>query len=69
MPVIERDLDGKSRIVMPKDFTKDWGSKILIHPNYCAIVLRPKSASLEDVIRSVEILLDDLRHQLEIERR
>jgi len=66
MPVIERDLDGKSRVVVPKDFTEKWGDKILIHPNYCAIVLRPKNVKLREAIKSVQILFEDMCHQLEL---
>lgn len=66
MPVVERDLDEKSRLVVPKDFTKRWGDRILIHPNYCAIVLRPINVDLKEAIKSVEILFEDMCHQLEV---
>jgi len=68
MPAIEREFDQRGRLTIPQDYIKTWGEKVVIHPNYCSAVIRPKKVSLEDAIKSVEILLDDMRHQLEIQK-
>ena len=68
MPAVERDFDKRGRVTIPQDYIKEWGEKVVIHPNYCSAVLRPKKVSLENAIKSVEILLDDMRHQLELEK-
>lgn len=69
MPAIEREFDQRGRITIPQDYIRNWGVKVVIHPNYCSAVIRPKNVSLEDAVNSVEILLADMYHQLELQKR
>ena len=62
MPAIERPIDERSRIVLLKDILKNWGDCAIVRPNTYSIIVHPKSAKLGHVIRSTEILLEDLRH-------
>jgi len=66
LPEIERELDERNRMVLPKDIFEKWGNKILISPNSFAAVIYPKNSDLEHVIKSTEILLEDLRHRAEV---
>lgn len=68
MPAVEREFDQRGRVTIPQDYIKEWGMKVVIHPNYCSAVIRPKKVSLEDAIRSVEILITDMYHQLELQK-
>jgi len=68
IPKYERPLDDKNRVVLPRDVTNKWGKEIVFRPNTYASIVHPKGVELEHVIRSVEILLEDLRHQLEVEK-
>lgn len=67
--VLERQIDDKNRVTLPEEMLKKWEETVLIHPNYCAVVIRPKNVSIDDAIRSVEILLDDMRHQKELDEK
>lgn len=67
-PVVEIELDERGRFVIPKNFRGNWGKKLAFHPNYCAGVIRPTRVSLEEAIKSVEILLTDMYHQLELQK-
>lgn len=66
---IERDLDNNNRLTFPMRITKRWGGRAIIHPATCAIIVRPKNIPLKDAIRSVEILLEEMRHELELQRK
>jgi len=45
------------------------GYDLLAQLNANSGVLYPKDADKKDVIRSVEIILEDLRHQVELEKK
>ncbi|MEM2618625.1 MAG: hypothetical protein QW356_03955 [Candidatus Hadarchaeales archaeon] len=68
MPEIEKELDERNRLVLPKEIFDKWGNRIVIYPNSFAAVIFPKNCDLEHVIKSTEILLADMKHKLEVER-
>jgi len=68
MPEIEKEVDERGRIVLPKDIFEKWGDKITIAPNSFSAIIYPKNTPLAHVIKSTEILLDDLRHRNEVEK-
>lgn len=67
LPAIERELDDRDRIVLTRDIF-NFGKKVIISPNTFSAIMYPKGTSLEHVIKSTKILLEDLEHQLEAER-
>lgn len=67
MPALEREIDKRGRVTIPPDFVKNWGNKIIIHPDYCASLIRPKNVPLREAIKSTKILVADMEHQLEME--
>jgi DNA-binding transcriptional regulator/RsmH inhibitor MraZ len=67
MPKILRPVDSKGRIVLPKDLLENWNCKeVVLHPNAFATLVTPKGADLKKVIRSIEILLEDIKNQAEV---
>lgn len=50
---------------LPRQIVKAWGFQLKLLPNNSAGILYPKEAEYEDVIKSVEILLQDLRLRAE----
>lgn len=65
---IEKELDERNRVVLPKEVFEKWGNRIVITPDSFSAVIYPKGTSLEHVIRSTEILLEDLKHRLQAEK-
>jgi len=45
------------------------GYELIAQLNATSGVFYPKDASKQDIIRSVEIILDDLKHQAELEKK
>lgn len=45
------------------------GYDLIAQLNATSGVMYPKNADKKDVIRSVEIILEDLRHQVELEKK
>lgn len=62
-------LNEKGYGSIPKELRDSWGKKLRIIPNDSAGVIFGKSTPLEDVEKSVEILLEDVRHRREKEER
>ena len=52
-----------------KNIVEALGYDLYAQLNATSGILYPKSADLEDVIRSVEIILEDLRHQAILEQK
>jgi len=52
-----------------KKFIDALGYDLLAQLNATSGVIYPKDADKEDVIRSVEIILEDLKHQAELEKK
>lgn len=74
MTSADRLVDDKGRLVLQRDTFKSWRKNkqnrrliVTVRPNAFAILVHPKSLPLEHVIRSTEILLDDLQHQQQVE--
>ena len=67
MPKMVRPVDGKGRVVLPKDLLENWKCrKVALHPNAFVALVTPEGADLKKIIRSVEILLEDLKNQAEV---
>ena len=67
MPKMVRPVDERGRVVLPKDLLDNWKCReVALHPNAFAALVTPKGADLKKVIRSVEILLEDLKNQAEV---
>lgn len=45
------------------------GYELIAQLNATSGVFYPKDASKQDIIRSVEIILEDLRHQVELDKK
>lgn len=54
---------------MPKVIVEALGYHLKAKPDRYAMVVYPEGMNVAQVVRSVEILLADLRHQEEVERR
>jgi hypothetical protein len=67
MPKMVRPVDGKGRVVLPKDLLENWKCReVALHPNAFVALVTPEGADLKKIIRSVEILLEDLKNQAEV---
>jgi hypothetical protein len=53
---------------LPRQLVKAWGFELKLLPNNSAGILYPKEADYEAVIKSVEILLQDLRLRAEMKK-
>lgn len=72
MSSIDRPVDSKGRVVLQHDVVQTWRAsddhlRVTMRPNAFAILLHPKFLPLKHIIRSTEILLEDLQHQREVE--
>lgn len=65
---IKRSVDEHCRVVLVRSVLKRWGDRVIMQPSSFSIIVHPKNVKLEHVIKSTEILLRDLRHQLEVEK-
>jgi len=54
---------------LPKELVEAWGFKLKLLPNQQAGVLYPEGARLEDVLRSLEILIEDIKLRIEVKSR
>lgn len=54
---------------MPRELYETLGSKLRAVANRKAVALYPEGASLEDVIVSLKLILQDLEHAIQLERR
>lgn len=52
---------------IPKEIVEALGHRLKAKPNRYAMVVYPEGTSVSQVVRSVEILLADLKHQEEVE--
>jgi hypothetical protein len=48
---------------VPKEIYQTFGTNLKMVANYFAAVIFREDAALQDVIRSLEIILEDLRHR------
>jgi hypothetical protein len=59
-----RPVDGRGRVVLPRDLLEGWGCKrVALYPGAFAALVAPEGADLKRVIRSAGILLEELRSQ------
>jgi hypothetical protein len=66
MVKFETKWDKNFKIYIPKEIRKAFKTnRLVIMPNSFAAVMFPRGNQIERVIKSVEILLADLKHQLE----
>lgn len=52
-----------------KEIIAALGYDLIAQLNATSGIMYPKNADKEDVIRSIEIILEDLRHQVELEKK
>jgi bifunctional DNA-binding transcriptional regulator/antitoxin component of YhaV-PrlF toxin-antitoxin module len=62
-----RPVDGKGRVVLPKDLLENWKCKeVELRPDAFVALVSPRGADPRKVIRSIEILLEDIKNQAEV---
>ena len=68
MVIFKQKLDRNKKIYIPKPL-RNAGFKdtLIIMPNYRAAVIYPVQTDLKEVERSLQILLEDLKHQIAVE--
>lgn len=60
-------INEKQRLAyIPKEIVNTMGNVLKIKPDQFAMIAYPDGIDLEHVIKSVEILLEDLKHQKEV---
>ena len=69
MVEFELKLNTKGYGSIPVELRKSWGHRMTIIPNDTAGVIFGKDTNLKDVERSLEILLDDVKHRRERKER
>jgi len=63
-------INEKQRLAyIPKEIVNTMGNVLKIKPNQFAMIVYPDGIDLEHVIKSVEILLEDLKHQKEVKKQ
>jgi len=63
------NLNDKGYGSFPRELRNSWGRRLTVIPNDSAGVVFSKETSLEDVEKSMEILLADIRHRREREEQ
>lgn len=66
---LECILDSRNRLNLPVKITRNWGTPVILDVWTCAGAIYPSNVSLEDAVNSVEILIADMYHQLELQER
>ena len=69
MVQFELKLNTKGYGSIPVELRKSWGHRMTIIPNDSAGVIFGENTDLMDVERSLEILLDDVKHRRERKER
>ena len=54
---------------LPRQIVKALGNKLRMLPNSKAAIIYGEGTTLPDVLRSIEILTEDLRHRIEMEKQ
>jgi len=54
---------------IPKEIAETLGSKVTAIGNCVAVVFYPENVSLEDVVRSLEIIQKDLEHAIKLKQK
>lgn len=62
-------LDSRNRLNLPVKITRNWEAPIIFDVWACAGAIYPSNVSLENAVNSVEILLADMYHQLELQEK
>ena len=52
---------------MPKEIVQALGFKLKAIPNRAAVLLYPEGIPLEDVLKSLDIIRDDLEHAIQLQ--
>jgi len=63
------NIDQRGRVVIPRYITDFWKSDVNIYRGTFSVVIAPTNIELKDVIVSTEILVEDMKHQLEMEKK
>lgn len=69
MPRIKVKIDDRNRITLPKVIADNFKDGVYLSPNTVTLLIMKQNASLDDVIRSTELLLEMLKHEKELEER
>lgn len=54
---------------LPRQVIKTFGNKLKMVPNSKAAIIYRDGTTLRDVLRSIEIITEDLRHRIEMEKQ
>ena len=69
MPKYELKMDDRHRITLPEPVANSIGRELHLSPNTITALIHKKDASLEDIIKSTELLVETLKHELELQRK
>ena len=69
MVELECKITESGVLYIPKEIRQCFGRRMKIIPNATAAVFFPANASLEDVKKSLEIIMADLEHRIRLKRR
>ena len=69
MPRFDLKVDARHRITLPEPIVNSIGRELHLSPNTITALIRKKDASLEDIIKSTELLVETLKHELELQRK
>lgn len=63
------NIDSRGRVVIPSYILNYWKSDVKIYSGTFSVIIAPTNIDLGDIVKSTEILLRDMRHQVELQRR
>ena len=67
MPRFPLKLDSRNRVTIPDAIANSIGTEVFLSPNTVTALLHRKDLPTEEIIKSTELLLQMLRHDLELE--
>lgn len=69
MPKYDLKMDERRRVTLPEPIANDMGKKLHLSPNTVTALLYSKGVPLEDVIKSTELLIQMLKHELDLKKK
>jgi bifunctional DNA-binding transcriptional regulator/antitoxin component of YhaV-PrlF toxin-antitoxin module len=62
-------MASSGQVYIPKELREPFGRELTILPNASAAVIFRTGTNYEDILRSLEIIAQDIRHRIELQRK
>ena len=66
---IKLKANPRGQFYFPKTLRDEWGHELELTPNASAGAIYPKGTSPQEVIDSLEVVIADLKHRAEMEKK